>query len=315
MAVQLFCVGVTRQPPEAGLMNQAPTNQIQAADCRRRWYQLMEECTMKRLVSLLTLSIMLCVNGIAGAGSKIVLEGSTTVLPIAQVTAEEFMNNNENIELTVRGGGSGVGITSLIEGMCAIANSSRPIKDAELAKAAGKGKDIKATVVAMDGIAVIVHPENPIDGISKKQVRDIFTGKISNWSQIGGSNEKIVVLSRDSASGTFEAFGALALNGMKVRSDALMQASNQAIASTVGKTPGAIGYIGLGYVTSSIKAIPVEGVTASKETVLAGKYPYARPLFMYTVGKPQGTLKEYIDFVLSADGQKLVEEEGFIGLK
>ena len=275
---------------------------------------------MKKLISMLiTLAVMfpaMGVNSFADAKSKkIVLEGSTTVLPIAQKAAEVFMNNNPDANITVRGGGSGVGITSIIEGTCDIADSSRPIKDAELQKAASRGKNIKAHVIAMDGIAVIVNPSNKISELTKKQVMDIYTGKISDWSELGQGSGKIVVISRDSASGTFEAFGALALAGKKVRSDALLQASNQAVASMVGKTPGGIGYVGLGYVTDSVKALKVEEVTPSAQTVLNGKYPYSRPLFMYTNGVPKGTAKDLIEFILSKEGQKLVDEEGFVSLK
>lgn len=251
----------------------------------------------------------------AGKAKKIVLEGSTTVLPIAQKAAEVFMNNNPDADITVRGGGSGVGITSLIEGTCDIADASRAMKDAELQKAASKGRDAKAHVIAMDGIAVIVNPSNKLSALNKKQVAAIYTGQISDWSKLGDGMGKIVVMSRDSTSGTFEAFGALALGGQKVRSDALMQASNQAIASIVAKTPGAIGYVGLGYVTDSVKALTVEGVKPTPETVLSGKYPYSRPLFMYTNGEPKGTAKDLIDFILSKEGQTLVEEEGFVSLK
>ncbi|MFA5231930.1 MAG: substrate-binding domain-containing protein, partial [Candidatus Omnitrophota bacterium] len=137
----------------------------------------------------------------------------------------------------------------------------------------------------------------------------------SNWSQLGGSNEKIVVVSRDTSSGTFEAFLTLVLEGNKTRADALMQASNQAVATTVSGTPGAIGYVGLGFISPSVKAIEINGVIPSKDTVVSGKYPVTRPLFMYTDGKPQGLAKGYIDFILSDEGQKLVEEEGFVGLK
>jgi phosphate transport system substrate-binding protein len=154
-----------------------------------------------------------------------------------------------------------------------------------------------------------------LSALSKKQVKDIYTGAISNWKQVGGSDEKIVVISRETSGGTFEAFATLALEGSKVRSDAVMQASNQAVASTIARTPGGIGYAGLGYVSSSVKAVDIDGVKANKETVLTNKYPYARPLFMYTNGVPQGLAKQFIDFILSAEGQKLIEEEGFVGLK
>jgi phosphate transport system substrate-binding protein len=166
----------------------------------------------------------------------------------------------------------------------------------------------------MDGICVVVHPSNPINAMTKKQIKDIYTGKISNWSGVGGQDEKIVVISRDSASGTFEAFMVLALDNAKTRPDALFQASNQAIASTVASTPGAIGYVGLGF-TSGVKAVTVNGIEATKETVLANKYPFSRPLFMYTNGSPKGAKKDFIDFVLSKEGQRLAEENGYVGLK
>jgi phosphate transport system substrate-binding protein len=246
--------------------------------------------------------------------NKIVIEGSTTVLPIAQRAAEVFMDKYSSADISVRGGGSGVGIASLIDKTCDIADASRAIKDTELDKAVTRGVDPKAHVVAMDGIAVIVHPSNNVSAFTKKQLKDIYTGKISQWSEVGGSGGKIVVVSRDSSSGTFEAFGELALDKQKVRQDALMEASNQAVASVVSSTAGAIGYVGLGYASGPVKAVSVDGVNASKETVVSGKYPISRPLFMYTNGAPQGLAAEFIGFVLSAEGQRLVEEEGFVSL-
>jgi len=270
---------------------------------------------MKVLSKVLTLALLAFGLTIPCYAEKIVVEGSTTVLPIAQKIAEMFMNNDPDIDISIRGGGSGVGIASLIDGTCDIGNSSRPIKDIELDKAVTNGISPKANVIAMDGICIIVHPSSSVSALNKKQIKDIYAGALSNWKQLGGSDEKIVIISRDSSSGTFEAFGALVLEGGKVRSDALMQASNQAVASIVSRTPGAIGYVGLGYVTSSVKAVDVDGVKASKETVLSNKYPIARPLFMYTNGTPKGLVKQFIDYILSPEGQKLVEEEGFVGLK
>jgi len=269
---------------------------------------------MKALNKVLIAGFLMLGLAIPCYAEKIVTAGSTTVLPIAQKAAEVFMNSNQNADISVRGGGSGVGIASLIDGSCDIANSSRPIKDTELDKAVSNGRHLKATVIAMDGICVIVNTSNTIDALTKKQIRDIYTGNVSNWKQLGGPNEKIVIVSRDSSSGTFEAFGTLVLDGAKVRADALMQASNQAVASTVADTSGAIGYVGLGYLTSSVKAVDVDGVKADKETVLSNKYPIGRPLFMYTNGSPKGLAKEFIDFILSPEGQKLVEEDGFVAL-
>jgi len=268
-----------------------------------------------KFAKLITLGALVLGFTLPCYAEKIVVEGSTTVLPIAQKAAEVFMNSNPGAEISVRGGGSGVGIASLIDGTCDIADSSRSIKDTELDKAVTNGRSPKANVVAMDGICVIVNPSNNAGALTKKQIKDIYTGAISNWKQLGGSDEKIVVISRDSSSGTFEAFATLALDGAKVRSDALMQASNQAVASTVSRTTGAVGYVGLGYVTSSVKAVDVNGVKASKETVLTNKYLLGRPLFMYTNGEPKGLAKQFIDYILSPEGQKLAEEEGFVGLK
>lgn len=246
---------------------------------------------------------------------KVIIEGSTTVLPIAQACAETYMRQNQEVDITVRGGGSGVGIASFIDGTCDIADSSRSIKPEEVEKALSNHRDPTAHVVAMDGIVIIVNSASPVSALSKKQVKDIYTGKISNWSELGGSNQKIVALSRDSSSGTFEAFGTLVLDGQRVRPDALMQASNQAIASTVARTPGAIGYVGLGYVSTEVKALEIDGVMPSKDTVLTNKYPITRPLFMYTNGKPVGSVRDFMDFVMSLEGQKIVDEQGFVALK
>jgi len=260
-------------------------------------------------------AMMFAAGTTVSAAEKVVVEGSTTVLPIAQKAAEAFMDVHSDIDVSVRGGGSGVGIASLLDGSCDIADSSRAMKDTEYDKAAAKNKDPKAFVVAMDGIVIVVNNSNGISELSRKQVKDIYTGAVSDWSAVGGQAGKIVVVSRDSSSGTFEAFGELVLKGAKVRPDALMQASNQAIASIVAKTPGAIGYVGLGYITDSVKALKIDGIVPGKDTVLSGKYPVSRPLFMYTNGNPKGAVKGFIEFVTGPEGQQIVDEEGFVALK
>ena len=250
-----------------------------------------------------------------GRTNRITIKGSTTVLPIAQSVAEVFMGKNPAVNISVQGGGSGVGVAGLIDKTCDIANSSRSIKDQEISKAVERGVQPYANVVAMDGIAIIVNPGNPLDKITKSQLLAIYTGRISDWSELGGSAGKIVVVSRDTASGTFEAFNELALGKARVRPDALMQASNQAVASVVARTPGAIGYVGLGYLTPSVKTLTYDGVNPSHKTVLTGEYKLSRPLFMYTQGEPKGHVKEFMDFLMSEEGQMLVEKAGFIGLK
>lgn len=251
----------------------------------------------------------------AAAGGKITAEGSTTVLPITQKAAEEFMKKNKTADIIIRGGGSGVGITSLIDGTNDLAAASRPIKPAELEKASRKGRDLVAHIIALDGISHIVHPSNPLGGLTREQIKKLYTTRVRNWKEIGGPDLPLVVISRDTASGTFEAFSELVLDKKKVRPDAIMQASNQSIASIVARTPGAIGYVGLGYVTDSVKAVAVDGVLPDKDAVLRNKYSVSRPLFLYTAGKPSGLVKEFIDFIKGPEGRKIVEEQGFVALK
>jgi len=273
---------------------------------------------MKRVILAivaLAFTLNLKVASVHAEKKRIVIQGSTTVLPIAQKCAEVFMQKHPQANISVRGGGSGTGIAALIDGICDIADSSRPMKDKEIKKALEKGVNPVAHVIAMDGIAVIVHPSNPVNELTLTQLKDIYTGKISNWSELGGKNQKIVVISRDVASGTFECFKKLVLKKERVRPDALLQASNAAVLSVVKRTEGAIGYVGLGYLSSEVKALKIEGVFPSEDTVLKGTYPISRPLFMYTNGKPKGLVKDFIDFVLSKEGQKIVKEQGFVPLK
>ncbi|MEO0072098.1 MAG: phosphate ABC transporter substrate-binding protein [candidate division WOR-3 bacterium] len=270
---------------------------------------------MRYLSSLL--SIILCVinaSALYGAKKTITIAGSTTVLPIAQKCAEAYMDITPKVNISIRGGGSGVGIAALISKTVDIANSSRPIKDKELNTARQKGVNPYGTVIALDGIAVVVHPQNPVNEISLKVLKDIYTGKITNWKALGGPDQEIVVISRDVASGTFEVFKEKVLGGEKVKDDALMLASNKAVATAVKDTRGAIGYIGLGYLTEDVKVLKVEGILPNAEAVRNGKYKIARPLYMYTNGAPKGLVKDFIDFILSPNGQKLVADAGFIPL-
>jgi len=243
---------------------------------------------------------------------QLVITGSTTVLPIAQACAEAFMDANPDVDVTVRGGGSGVGIAALLDGTCDIADASRAIKTKELAAAREKGIEPLEHIVALDGIAVVVNTEVPVDGLTIEQIRDIYTGKINNWKDLGGPSKTIVTVSRDVSSGTFEVFKEKVLEGEAVRDDALKVASNQAALTTVSSTPFAIGYIGLGYLSSKVKAIKVDGVEPSKETAKSGEFPIVRPLYMYTNGELKGLAKQFIDFVLSEKGQAITGELGYV---
>lgn len=253
-----------------------------------------------------------------GAGSafaeNVVIKGSTTVLPIAQVTLEAYMKANPWVNISLSGGGSGEGIKALIDKSTNIANSSREIKDKEVELAKSKGIHPYTTIVAIDAITPIVNPKNKVRNLTIDQLSQIYQGKITNWKDVGGDNLQIVVISRDSSSGTFEAWGEMVLNKAKVTPKAQMQASNGAIVQAVSKNRYAIGYIGLGYMNKSINAMTVNGVQASAKTAISKEYPVARPLYMYTNGQPTGETAKYMTFVLSPAGQKLVAKEGFVPL-
>ncbi len=245
---------------------------------------------------------------------QITCSGSTTVLPIAQAAAEAYMDTHPDLNISVRGGGSGVGIASLQNGTVQIANSSRPIKSKEIAACKAKGINPSAYAVANDGIAIVVHKNNPVREITVALIKDIYTGKISNWKDLGGMDMPIVIVSRDVASGTFEVFNEKALNGAKVVASAQLLASNNAVISAVGSTPGAIGYAGLGYINDSVNVLRVDGVMPDIETVQNGSYKLARKLYMYTNGKAKGAVGNFIGWLQSPAGQKLVEEQGFISI-
>jgi len=260
--------------------------------------------------------VMLCLLAGAGVGlaENIVIKGSTTVLPIAQAALEAYMKANPGTKISLSGGGSGEGIKALIDNSTDIATSSREIKDSEIELAKSKGINPTATVVAIDAIVPIVNPKNRVKDLSIDQLSQIYQGKITNWKEAGGDDLQIVVISRDSSSGTFESWGELVLNKAKVTPRAQMQASNGAIVQAVSKNKYALGYIGLGYLDKTVKGLTVNGVKASEKTALSKEYPVSRFLYMYTNGEPKGETAKFIKFVLSPAGQKIVAKEGFVPL-
>ncbi len=275
----------------------------------------MKKFGMFSLISVFMILACFTGSSVFAASKSLTLTGSTTVLPIVQREAEAFMDVYEDISVSVRGGGSGVGIAAIIDGRTDIANSSRAIQTKELKTAREKGVNVYPNFIAQDGIAVVVNPGNPIDSITVEDLKKIYTGEIGNWKELGGPAKAIVVISRDFSSGTFEVFKELVLKGGKVKDDALMLTSNKAVATTVTETPYAIGYVGLGYLSEQVKALKVDGVKPTEETVRMGKYKLSRPLFMYTNGKPKGSIKTFIDFILSSAGQRIVKEAGFVPVK
>ncbi|MCF7859091.1 MAG: PstS family phosphate ABC transporter substrate-binding protein [Candidatus Cloacimonetes bacterium] len=271
---------------------------------------------MKKIILILAVLALVIVPVFAGKeGNNLTIAGSTTVLPIAQSCAEAYMNIHTEANISVRGGGSSLGIANVIAGTVDIGDASRHAKTKEKAQARAQGVNLVENVVANDAIAIIVNPSNTIDTITIEQIKGIYSGSITNWKDLGGKSQPIVVVSRDVSSGTFEVFNEKVMGGSQVLDSALMLASNNPVATTVKDTPGAIGYVGIGYLSSNVKGLMINDVMPSKETVLNKTYPIARTLHMYTNGRPRGMAKKYIDFVLSPAGQKLVEENGFIGLK
>lgn len=277
----------------------------------------MEVVSMKKLtqIIILTCLALMLIIPVSQAKDQLVVQGSTTVLPIAQAAAEVFMQNNSQADISVRGGGSGNGIAALIDGTCDIADASRSIKVKEVILCQKKGISPVGNIVAMDGIAVVVHTSNPVSALKTDQIKDVYTGKITNWKELGGEDLEIVIVGRDSSSGTFETFEELVMKGAKVSPAALAQASNKTVSTIISTTKGAIGYVGLGYLNDTIKAIEVNGVEANPETVGGGKYPISRPLYMYTDGAPEGMVKEFIEFIWSEEGQEIVTEQGFVALQ
>ncbi len=245
---------------------------------------------------------------------QLVIQGSTTVFSIAQSAAEAYMEKNSDADIMVRGGGSGTGIAALIDGVTDIAISSRPIKTKEIKQAREKGVNPVGTVIAYDGMAVIVHPSNPINKITIEELNKIYTGSTTNWSKFGGKGT-IVVMSRDAESGTFEVFNEKILKGAKLTNKAIMLASNLEVLRAVEQTPGAIGYVGIGYLSDKVKMLKINDVRPSESTVHDGTYPIARPLYMYTNGNPSGLCESFIQFILSADGQNIVRENGFVPVR
>ena len=273
---------------------------------------------MKRIA--ITLSLVLA--GIfaafpaAAAQQEVIINGSTTVLPVMQKAGEAFMAANPDITLAISGGGSGNGIKALNEKLCDIAMSSRDIKDSEVEQGKAKGVTPVRIPIAVDALVPVVHPENPVKALTIEQLRDIYAGKITNWKALGGKDDTIVVISRDTSSGTYETWVELIMKSEKVAPSALLQASNGAVAQAVAKNRKAIGYIGFGYLNKSLKKLNANNIEATPATALAKQWPIARELYVFTNGQPSGAVKKLIDFLVDPQkGQKAVSEIGYIPLQ
>ncbi|MGA2402552.1 MAG: phosphate ABC transporter substrate-binding protein [Syntrophobacteraceae bacterium] len=264
-------------------------------------------------------------SGLNGNAQIIENKGSDTLVNLALAWAEAYMQARPNISISVTGGGSGTGIAAMINGTVSIVNASREMKPEEIAAANANGISPVEFVVARDAIAVVVSPSNPVERLTIQQISKIYTGEIRNWTEVGGENRPIVLLSRESNSGTYVYFleNVIRMENSKSKllfsPDTLLMPSSEGISSEIRQNPNAIGYDGLGYVTGDQKVIAVSKgengpfVVPSAGTVKDGSYPIARPLYMYTAGQPAGQIKDYVEWILDG-GQTLVAKLGFVPL-
>ncbi|MDR2709722.1 MAG: phosphate ABC transporter substrate-binding protein [Elusimicrobiota bacterium] len=255
------------------------------------------------------------------------IKGSDTIVNLVQVWVENFVAQNPGISIGITGGGSGTGFAALINSTCDIAMSSRKIEAIELEAAQKKNLEIQEFIIGYDGLVILVNINNPVSELTMAQIRDIFMGNVVNWRQVGGDDLEIVVLSRESNSGTHMFFkeNVLRMGNPNLQDefsdDVLLMPSSQAIYDEVSQNPHAVGYVGMGFSSSKVKVLRVAKaaagpyIQADVNTILSGKYPISRPLFLYTKADPQGLVKSFIDFALSPDGQQIVVETDFVPLK
>jgi len=261
------------------------------------------------------LVVLALIPAVVSADEKsITISGSTTVLPIASKVAEAYMDQHPDVDIKVSGGGSGAGVSAIGKKTVDIGMSSRALKDDEKAQYSG----LVMIPVAKDGVAIIVNSENPVESLTLNQIKDIYSGTTKSWKDVGGNQEAFEIVGRDSASGTREFF----FNDVMKKADftpfMLEKNSNGAVQQLVSQTPGAIGYVGMGFEDGvKVLGLNVDGntVNPSTATVKSGEYPLSRELYFITNGEADGIAKEFIDFLLSAEGQKIVEEEGFVALQ
>lgn len=286
-------------------------------------FKIKNKKTVKILALQFTALLSVLLLAFSGAGclgqnagdSNVVLSGSTSVLPLAQTLSETYMKDHNETLLSVKGGGSGTGIAELIDGSNDIAMSSREIKAGETADANAKGIEPVEYEIAKDGIAVIVHPSNPVSHLTLDQLQKIYSGEIKNWKDVGGEDEEIAAIARDSSSGTQEFFKEAVMGSTEFRSDLITQSATGAVTQEVAQNSKAIGFIGAAYQSTSIKTVGIEtnGTTVlpTEENILNGNYPLSRGLYLYTDKNPKQAVSDFISFILSADGQKIVSEMGY----
>lgn len=268
---------------------------------------------MKKLLLISTALL----SALSLQAQKLVIKGSDTLgAKLVPMLAEDYKARNSGVAFEIAAEGSTTGIAAIIDGTAQIGMSSRRAKPTEMSAATAKGVTMKPTIVAFDGIGVIVNQGNPLSALTKRQVEQIFAGDITDWSQVGGSPGPISIYTRNTSSGTYADFKELAMKKRDYASSSQKMAGNEQIASEVAKNPNGIGYVGLAYLHDpGIKTVAIDGAVPTEESVIARKYPYARPTFYYTNGEPQGEAAKFVEFTLSDEGQKVVRKVGFVPVR
>ena len=266
-----------------------------------------------------TLLIIIAGLSLAAApahADRLVIKGSDTLgAKLVPQLAEAFKAQHPDTTFDIAAEGSTTGIAAIIDGTAQIGMSSRRAKPGEVGAASGKGVNMKPTIVAYDGLGVIVNAANPIKNLTKKQVEQIFTGDVTDWSAVGGSAGKISIYTRNTSSGTYSDWKELAMKKRDYAGGSQKMAGHEQIAAEVGKNASGIGYVGLAYMKAGgIKVIPIDGAMPTQQAVRNKTWPYARPTFYYTNGEPSGLAKQFVDFTLSSTGQKIVDRVGFVGV-
>src|SRR6267142_3794756 len=269
-------------------------------------------------IKYLTVSLALVTASMSSANAdRLVIKGSDTLgAKLVPQLAEQFKAQHTGTTFDIAAEGSTTGIAAIIDGTAQIGMSSRRAKTSEVGAAASKGKHMKPTIVAFDGIAVIVNSANPIKGLTKKQVEQIFSGDVTDWSAVGGSGGKISIYTRNTSSGTYSDFKELAMKKRDYAGGSQKMAGNEQIAAEVSRNPNGVGYVGMAYTKASgLKVMPIDGATPSVRSVQDHSYSYWRPTFYYTNGEPSGLAKQFLDYTIGPAGQKIVAQVGFVPIK
>jgi len=268
---------------------------------------------MKKTVFILAAALA----AVSAQAQKLVIKGSDTLgAKLVPMLAEDYKARNPGVTFEIAAEGSTTGIAAITDGTASIGMSSRRARPTESSAALAKGVTLKPTIVAFDGIGVIVNAGNPLANLTKRQIEQIFTGDVTDWSQVGGSPGKISIYTRNTSSGTYADFKELAMKKRDYVSSSQKMAGNEQIAAEVAKNPNGIGYVGLAYLHSpGIKVLSIDGAQPTEESVIAKAYPYARPTFYYTNGDPVGEAAKFVEFTLSDEGQQTVRKVGFVPVR